>query len=215
MNKGSDLTMNERMEKKDRIKKLATILFAEKGIRNTTIRDISKFIGIALGGIYYYYSSKEELLKDIFNEALENRQFFLSQLADSKDDFNTKIKKIISRRLLLEKDRHYLFLFAKVSENEETHLLCDDFANNDKLFITFLLQNIENIKEEYHDDIPKLGYIINAALKKHLNFLIDKIGIKADDENSYNLLIERYNQLDIEKEIKLFYGLFFKNLIKE
>ena len=104
--------MNERMEKKDRIKKLATILFAEKGIRNTTIRDISKFIGIALGGIYYYYSSKVELLKDIFNEALENRQFFLSQLADSKDDFNTKIKKIISRRLLLEKDRHYLFLFA-------------------------------------------------------------------------------------------------------
>lgn len=40
----------------------ATELFQEKGFYNTTMRDISARSGLALGAIYYYFASKEELV---------------------------------------------------------------------------------------------------------------------------------------------------------
>ena len=45
----------------------ATIkLVKEKGVKNTTIRDICKNSGVSNGAFYHYYNSKEELLKDTY-----------------------------------------------------------------------------------------------------------------------------------------------------
>src|SRR5262245_12302236 len=42
--------------------KTAASIFAEKGYHRTSIRDISRATGMSLSGLYYYFSSKEELL---------------------------------------------------------------------------------------------------------------------------------------------------------
>src|ERR671939_147314 len=42
--------------------KTAAAIFAEKGYHSTSIRDISRATKMSLSGLYYYFSSKEELL---------------------------------------------------------------------------------------------------------------------------------------------------------
>src|SRR6516162_7722643 len=42
--------------------KTAAAIFAQKGYHSTSIRDISRATGMSLSGLYYYFTSKEELL---------------------------------------------------------------------------------------------------------------------------------------------------------
>ena len=50
------------------IKEAALRLFAKKGYANTTVDDIAADVGFTKGGIYYYFSSKEQLLLDILDD---------------------------------------------------------------------------------------------------------------------------------------------------
>src|SRR3982750_3377250 len=49
-------------EKLQRILKTAAKIFAEKGFHHTSVRDISRATKMSLSGLYYYFSTKEELL---------------------------------------------------------------------------------------------------------------------------------------------------------
>ncbi|MGL5124026.1 MAG: TetR/AcrR family transcriptional regulator [Fusobacteriaceae bacterium] len=201
--------------KKNEIKRNSTILFATKGIKNTTIRDIAKSLGIALGGIYYYYKSKEDLFCEIINDSIENRKEFLKIIEDSKGTFENKLKKIIARRLNLKKERYSLFLFSKIYENGETHLTYDEYIKRDKLLEEFLEVNEEELKSEYIGELNKISRLINSSLTKLLLILIESTEVKVVDEKSYNEMIEEYNKLDIEREIDIFYKIFFKEIVKK
>ena len=49
-------------EKLESILRTAAQIFAEKGYHQASIRDIARATGVSLSGLYYYFSSKEELL---------------------------------------------------------------------------------------------------------------------------------------------------------
>lgn len=49
-------------EKLERLLLVATEVFADKGYHHASIRDIARSAGVSLSGLYYYFSSKEELL---------------------------------------------------------------------------------------------------------------------------------------------------------
>ena len=49
-------------EKLQHILKASAKIFAEKGFHKTSVRDISRATGMSLAGLYYYFTSKEELL---------------------------------------------------------------------------------------------------------------------------------------------------------
>ncbi len=54
-----------------KLKSSAVRLFAERGIRSTTVADITKAAGIAKGSFYSFYSSKEALLMSLLDEIEE------------------------------------------------------------------------------------------------------------------------------------------------
>lgn len=60
-----------REEKQQIIKGVALELFAEKGYEATSVNAIAKKAAISKGLLYHYFSSKEELLKVIWNDILE------------------------------------------------------------------------------------------------------------------------------------------------
>lgn len=57
-----------RQEKQKLIEDTALLLFADKGYEATSISDITKSANISKGLMYHYFSSKEELLKVIWDK---------------------------------------------------------------------------------------------------------------------------------------------------
>ncbi|MGH7461202.1 MAG: TetR/AcrR family transcriptional regulator [Longimicrobiales bacterium] len=70
-------------DKLARILRMAAAIFAEKGYHEASIRDISRATDVSLSGLYYYFSSKEELLFLIqdhcFTTLLDNLDRLLEQ----------------------------------------------------------------------------------------------------------------------------------------
>lgn len=200
--------------KKDKIKSIATIMFAAKGIRNTTIRDIASYLNIALGGIYYYYKSKEHLLQEILEDSINNRQVFLENIESLNISFEDKLKLMLERRLNLKKERYHLFLFAKIFENGEANMTYDEYFKRDQFFEKILLANLDKISPKYHKDIVKIGRFQSTAFTKLLLMLIEDTGIQVTDVESYEKMVDTFKQnVDIKKEVELFFNISFKPLL--
>src|SRR5437016_3091426 len=58
--------------KRDELVQLAVKLFQEKGFQATTLNDISKEAGLERATLYYYVSSKEELLQEAIQGMLKS-----------------------------------------------------------------------------------------------------------------------------------------------
>lgn len=202
------------MIKKDRIKNVATILFAANGIKNTKIEDIAKALNIAKGGFYYYYKNKEELLTEIMDSSVSNRREFMEELEKLDIPFNEKMKLIIRRRISLQENRSNLFLFVKILENGEINLTYENYLKRDQLLYEFLEKNKHFIKQEYQNEIEKIRILLSSGLTNLLLYLIYTTGIKVVDEKSYNTMIKRFVKIDIEREIEIFYNLYVKSILK-
>ncbi|WP_297488846.1 TetR/AcrR family transcriptional regulator [uncultured Cetobacterium sp.] len=202
------------MNKKERIKRVATILFAANGIRNTKIEDIASSMGIAKGGMYYYYKSKEVLLEDIIEDSVLSREEFIENMKILNLSFNDKIKLFIKRRIDLKDDRYNLFLFSKIYENGEINLTKDEYMKKDIFFGEFFDENKKYLKDEYQVEIEKIKQFITASLTRLLTILINQTGIVVKDEESYKKMVYKYSQINLDKEIELFFNLFFKEILK-
>jgi len=65
-------TSTDRGDKRPRLVKAATVVFAEKGYATTRVADIAERAGIGKGTVYEYFSSKEELLFAVFESMNED-----------------------------------------------------------------------------------------------------------------------------------------------
>jgi len=63
----------------------AAELFATKGFRETTMRDIARAAGMLHGSIYYHYGSKEDLLLAVYSAGVESFVAAFAALAEIRD----------------------------------------------------------------------------------------------------------------------------------
>ena len=91
-----------------RIYEAAMELFREKGFEETTMRDIAAKAGVALGGAYYYFSSKDAIVLAFYREMQESsNQPVLEALAGRKK-LNERLRSVLEKRLaLLEPNRKF------------------------------------------------------------------------------------------------------------
>jgi AcrR family transcriptional regulator len=59
-------------EKADTLLKEAAAIIAEKGFEATAIRDVGRRLAVSLGGMYYYFASKDDLLFQIQHRTFES-----------------------------------------------------------------------------------------------------------------------------------------------
>jgi AcrR family transcriptional regulator len=79
-------------------------LFDQNGFKSTSVQDIVQLLGVTKGTFYYYFNSKEELLKDIhliYIEALVQQQEKIIQ--NLKTTYTQKLYEIV--RLLIRNIR--------------------------------------------------------------------------------------------------------------
>jgi AcrR family transcriptional regulator len=71
MPRNKDQLEQIRAESREQILSTARRLFAERGYDGCTVSDIAQQAGMSQGNIYWYFSSKKELLKVILEDAFE------------------------------------------------------------------------------------------------------------------------------------------------
>lgn len=87
--------MRDASHTKDLIAKTALRLFVEKGIKETTIRDIAKAGGIAEGTLYRHYSSKDDLAWELFSENFMRFTLELNRIQQGEASLKGKIDAMI------------------------------------------------------------------------------------------------------------------------
>lgn len=59
------------ISRRDELLELAATMFAERGLRATTVRDIADRAGILSGSLYHHFASKEEMVDEVLQDFLD------------------------------------------------------------------------------------------------------------------------------------------------
>ncbi len=119
------------MKTKDHIIESARLLFNQRGLRNTTLRDIATALGKSYGNVTYHFSNKQDLLEALYqrylNELEETVAILQKQEGEGLDLLLTAPKYTfeLSWRYLfffvdyVELRRHYPRLGQRVDQEQE------------------------------------------------------------------------------------------------
>ena len=74
---------------------IAARLFASKGFRNTTVRDIADAAGILSGSLYHHFDSKESMVDEILRTFQDELFGQYDEILASDDDARTKLERAV------------------------------------------------------------------------------------------------------------------------
>lgn len=94
--------------KLSRILRASATIIAEKGYHQASIRDIAGATGVSLSGLYYYFSSKEELLFLIQSHCFETILESLDRELEGVEDPRERLDRMVRN--------HFRFFVANMAE---------------------------------------------------------------------------------------------------
>ena len=81
--------------RRDQLLAIAARLFAEKGFKNTTVRDIADAAGILSGSLYHHFDSKESMVDEILSTFQTELFAAYDDVLVSDADARTKIERAV------------------------------------------------------------------------------------------------------------------------
>ncbi|AKA68074.1 TetR/AcrR family transcriptional regulator [Clostridium scatologenes] len=145
---GRAYTLEEKKQIKENLKKFAKEIFKEKGVKKARIEEITKAVGISLGGFYTFYKNKEELFLDIIND-IEKEMFKkviqeAKTTEDSIEEYFRKVtyimcEKMNKNKIFIDKDSDVLKIINNSSEEDKKRALEEDL---------FVIERIKSIWRE-------------------------------------------------------------------
>lgn len=104
-----------------RIYEAAMEIFREKGFEQATMRDIAAKAGVALGGAYYYYSSKEAIVLSFYQDMQSSSHDAILQAMAGQKKLKDRLRCVMEKRFeLLAPNRKFcdaLFRHAPDSQD--------------------------------------------------------------------------------------------------
>ncbi len=91
-------------------------IFREKGYEKASISDFAKALGMDRASVYYYTSGKEELFRDIVQDAVRSNIELVEDIARSDASPREKIERVLIG-LMVSFERHYPYLYAYIQED--------------------------------------------------------------------------------------------------
>lgn len=117
------LVRKARINNRDKIIETAIKLIGERGVEGTSLADIAKDVGISKGTLYYYYSSKNDLIFDITKDHMDKITANIFSLIESKKEetsLHDTLKLLIETLLKSEtRTRLHLYLIQEVLSGNE------------------------------------------------------------------------------------------------
>jgi AcrR family transcriptional regulator len=153
-------TQRRRRDRRDDLNTAAIRIFFEKGFASASIQDVADEVGVLKGSVYHYISSKEDLLKRIFDDEYAFRRSLFTEAAQTSDP---------GRRLWLVVERYVLWQLenvehATVVQRESRHLtgrLAATTRRRNQSFETGLLKMIREAQAiSGIDDLPNPRHVL-------------------------------------------------------
>src|SRR3954447_17549959 len=116
-------TQSETSTPRDQLLEIAAGLFATKGVRNTTARDIADAAGILSGSLYHHFDSKESMVDEILSTFQEELFGQYDEILASDDDARTKLERAVLVSFdAIDKHRDEVAIF----QNDAAYLMTSD-----------------------------------------------------------------------------------------
>ena len=87
------------MTKREEILTVAATQFAERGYQSTTLDQIAEKMGFTKPAIYYYFSSKEQMLVEIFEQIMERYAQSARSIAESELPPAVKLQRLFENHI--------------------------------------------------------------------------------------------------------------------
>lgn len=164
---GKAFTDSERMEVQDHLRRIGLKLFAEKGIKGVSIRELTSEAGIAQGGFYTFYKDKEDFLLDLCELRIQEKLAILEAgKADSLSDPVGYIAAIFYREgLHLKENKAFDNMISGTldllynTKQDVSHRISLRYRN----FMTSMIQYWEEQGYQVDVDMDGLMSLIRAA----------------------------------------------------
>ncbi len=174
---------------KERILKIALQEFIRKGYRETSLSQIAKQAGLTKGGIYHYFSSKDDLyyqiLTDYFKNERRTRVFWLDQPSLRFKDLlwsgfaSIEIQKKELQELIGSNDddlilAFYSFLYEATRRYPEFQAVIDQYDQHKRGLLAAAIvkaQNSGEIREDLDAKMIALEFDLLLQQLQYLSFV--------------------------------------------
>jgi AcrR family transcriptional regulator len=136
--------------RRDELLKIAARLFAERGFRNTTVRDIADAAGILSGSLYHHFDSKESMVDEILQTFQEELFAGYDEILNSHRPVREKIEAAVRLSFeAIDTHHHEVAIFQNEADwlvglGERFAYLTDRHAQSRQVWLTLLTEGIES-----------------------------------------------------------------------
>jgi AcrR family transcriptional regulator len=134
-------------ERREAILALAAEVFAQKGFKTATVREIADAAGILSGSLYHHFDSKETMVDEIISRFINEMIASYTRIVEEIDDPMLALKALITTAFesiqpyraavtVAQNESHYLQQFARFSH------LADGYARVERLWVGVLRRGI-------------------------------------------------------------------------
>ena len=137
----------------------ASEVFSKKGYLTATLADVANAAGISKGGIYHYFSTKEELLFLILLRYMDQTLHELKEKLKSTDVHRDKIRVFIHHHIAHYRDN---FHESRLILHEAHHLPDEYFKlvrQKEKEYVNLLAENIRDFVFGYRNNPLKIKLV--------------------------------------------------------
>ena len=136
------------VSRRDELLDLAATMFAERGMRATTVRDIADSAGILSGSLYHHFKSKEQMVEEVLRDFLDWLFGRYQEIVDTEPNPLERLKGLFMTSFEAIEDRHAQVVIYQDEAKRLSSLPQFDFveARNQeqrKLWIDLLNEGVE------------------------------------------------------------------------
>ena len=159
--------------KQEQILKAAKELFTKYGFKKVSMDEIASETGVTKKTVYSYFSSKEELLKDVIKEELQNIRKIIDKAEKQSNDFFVNIQSVICSVIRYKNESDFFKMLIKESEMFNNEKLKDNLKIIDSEIKDYIKSKVEkavNNKEIVVKDVNIITFLI---YKMYIALIID------------------------------------------
>jgi AcrR family transcriptional regulator len=150
---------------KELIGRTALRLFVERGITETTIRELAGAAGIAEGTLYRHYDSKDQLAWELFYENFTAFALELDRLQEQHQTLRAKLEAMIHQFCAFFDRDAVLFSYLLLAQHEQFKKLSSDMPSPVRVLRSVIETGIERGEIPARDANVATGMVMGVVLQ--------------------------------------------------